>query len=249
MKKWWIAGTVILGLGLVAAGLIWFWPRSAGLIIPQVEVKEKPFKIAVMADIHSDWEHFKKGLETAKNDGVALVIVNGDLTTAGKKEELLAGKKMLDASGLPYYLVSGNHDVYLSQKTKKDLISEVFGPATTSFEQDTFLFILIPQAELPGKEIERCRQVTCLVFVHEPPYHPTSDHVMTPARSLRLLKMLKENEAKIIFAGHLHYQMEDEFNGLKTIISGALGTDRNPQVPRFLEYTPLTQELKTIILN
>jgi hypothetical protein len=43
--------------------------------------------------------------------------------------------------------------------------------------------------------------------------------------------------------------MEDEFNGLKTIISGALGTDRNPQVPRFLEYTPLTQELKTIILN
>ena len=249
MRFWQKIALLALVIGLVIAGVYFFWRQQAELIIPQVKIQKKPFKIAVMADIHSDWECFKKGIETAKNDGVALIIVNGDLTTAGKKEELLAGKKMLDASGLPYYLVSGNHDVYLSQKTKKDLISEVFGPATTSFEQDTFLFILIPQAELPGKEIERCRQVTCLVFVHEPPYHPTSDHVMAPARSLGLLKMLKENEAKIIFAGHLHYQMEYEFNGLKTIISGALGADRNPQEPRFLEYIPLTNELKTVILN
>ncbi|MFH1840729.1 MAG: metallophosphoesterase [Candidatus Shapirobacteria bacterium] len=258
MKPWQKIVLVILGTGLVIAGIYLFRQSRPDQTTEQTGARqladaptptENNFTFAVMADIHSDWESFKKGLEMAKSDGVDVVIVNGDLTTIGQKEELLAAKKILDEGGLPYYVLSGNHDIYLSQKMKVDLFAEVFGPPITSFEKNNFLFILIPQGELPGKTIERCLLITCLVFVHEPPYHPTSDHIMEPAKALKLLKLLKNNQAKTIFTGHLHYNMEYEFNGLRTIISGALGRERNLQSPRFLEYTPLTGEVKTVILN
>lgn len=173
------------------------------------EAKEKPLGFAVMSDIHSDWNNFRKALEKEKNDvgferDERFVIITGDLTTIGKKSELLEAKKILDENGLKYYVIPGNHDIWWGRKYKQDLWGEVFGKSFQSFKNDGYKFVLVNNGDGIGefsniknkkekiknkdeelgqmdwikKETEECLKVYCLVFMHIPLNHPNSLHVM-----------------------------------------------------------------------
>ncbi len=220
------------------------------------EIPEKTLKFAVMADVHSDWENFRQALERAKGD-VGFVVVVGDLTTIGKKSELLEAKRILDESGLKYYVIPGNHDVWYDRRLNKDFFSEVFGKTYGSFKKDNFKYILINNGDyknglegLKGtegqkkwleEEAEECLRITCLIFMHMPLNHPNSVYVMgqdSPAvatQAAQLVKLLVKNKVKQIFAGHLHFSSSYELEGLKTTIAGAITSERNFQSPKFLE--------------
>lgn len=225
------------------------------------EITEKLIKFAVMSDIHSDWENFRKALQKAKNEGTEFVIVAGDLTTVGKESELLEAKRILDESGLKYYAVPGNHDVWWGRKFKDDIWGEVFGNSFQSFKDDGIKFILVNNGdgengaigiigEIGGirekqedwlkKEAEECLRIYCLVFMHMPLNHPSSLHIMgeeNPAvasEAAELVKLFVKNQVREIFVGHLHFSSSYELNGLKTIVIGAVSAERNFQSPKFL---------------
>lgn len=215
-------------------------------------------KFAVMADIHADWENLKKALEMAKNDKADFIVVAGDLTTLGKKSELLEAKEILEESGLKYYVIPGNHDLWYGRRIKKDVFGEVFGPTSFAFSElrgvndSGIKFILINNGDQYiglgenqmgwlKQELEECLKIYCLVFMHVPLNHPSSGHIMgegdvaVASEAGELVRLMVADKVKEIFAGHLHLSNFYEIDGLKTTVVGAISEDRNPQISRFLE--------------
>jgi 3',5'-cyclic AMP phosphodiesterase CpdA len=247
-----IGGLVWIGLFCQGEIRRFFFPS------PPPTPIEKPLKFAVMADIHLDAENFKIALEKAKADGEDFVIIVGDLTSLGKKEELSVMKKILDESSLKYYAVPGNHDLWASNQKKGNLFRQVFGSNFQSFKKDNLKFILVDNGSFSGidaildedgqsqgvwlkKELVECPQIDCLVFMHIPLNHPRSFHIMgeeNPQVALEAKKwveILVENKVKEVLAGHLHFYSSYTLDGLKTTVVGAITGDRNPQSSKFLE--------------
>lgn len=221
-------------------------------VAEEQKIAGNPLKFAVMSDIHSDWGNFRKALSMVKGN---FVIVTGDLTTLGKKSELSEAKKILDESGLKYFIVPGNHDIWWGRKYKKDVWKEVFGKSYQSFKEGKVKFILVNNGDGEGgfggfgqgewlkKETEECLKIYCLVFMHMPLNHPTSLHVMGEGNSAvasetaQLIRLFADDKVREVFAGHLHFSSSYEQEGLKTNIVGAVAADRNFQSPKFLEVT------------
>jgi 3',5'-cyclic AMP phosphodiesterase CpdA len=73
-------------------------------------------KIAHISDIHwgkswtFDRESLDKGLERVKKVEPDIMLITGDLTDTGLEFEYEGIKEYLDASGVPYLAVPGNHD-------------------------------------------------------------------------------------------------------------------------------------------
>lgn len=222
-------------------------------VVPFVSVSrptESWSKFAVFSDIHSDVKNLEKALEMVKNDGIEMVIVTGDLTTLGKKEELTAIKKILDQSGLEYYVIPGNHDLWFGRQIKKDVFGEVFGKEPQDFQKGNRKYILINNSDENSgienlstikQQVKDCPKIYCLVFLHEPLNHPSSKHIMgeneasVASQAGLLVSMFKHSSIKEVFAGHLHFSSTYELDGLKTTIVGSLSSERNTQLPRFLE--------------
>jgi len=80
-----------------------------------------------------------------------------------------------------------------------------------------------------------------LVFLHEPLYHPISDHSMgklekqVKQQAKNLTFQLKEGGVKEVFAGDTHdfSQYNDPQTNLPMVSVGAITRDRNLQLPRF----------------
>lgn len=210
----------------------------------------KPLKFAVMSDIHLDKENFIKALRKAKTDGMEFVVITGDLTSLGKKDELISMKAVLDQEALPYYAIPGNHDLW-ADNFKPTYFQQVFGPDYQSFKKDGVKFILLNNGSYFGlgekqriwleEEVKECPQIICLVFSHMPFNHPISLHVMGEDNPVgtqeakEIVKLLVANKVKEAFAGHLHYYSTYELDGLKTTVTGAITSYRNLQSSKFLE--------------
>jgi len=81
-----------------------------------LEKADKVLTFAVIADIHLGEAPYlpkllKEALKKAKDYQVEFVVLLGDLTHKGALKEFQLLKKILDDSGLVYYLVPGNHDI------------------------------------------------------------------------------------------------------------------------------------------
>ncbi|KKS70346.1 MAG: hypothetical protein UV41_C0026G0003 [Candidatus Daviesbacteria bacterium GW2011_GWA2_42_7] len=162
------------------------------------------------------------------------------------------------SSGLPYYVTAGDHDLWDARDkghAPTERFSEVFGSAFQSFSDSNIRFIILFNSDnyegvdalqkkwlkdiLESPETKESKKV--LVFLHEPLYHPSSDHMMgkvTPKltnQASELTRIMKEGGVSEVFAGDVHNfgRYEDPKSGLKMTVVGALATERNVQKPRF----------------
>ncbi len=216
------------------------------------------YKFAVIADSHKDYPGLQKALTQSKNAGAKFIIGIGDLSDVGTVEELKKTKEKYDASGLPYYITPGDHDLWDS-RDKKQLASQnfmaVFGSPYQSFSYSNTRFILIYNSdnylgidELQQKwldeEIERLnKKPATLTFAISatPFYHPSSDHFMgkvTPSlvgQAEHLTTLLKKAGVAEVLAGdtHIFSRYSEPKNDLKMTTVGAVTSDRNPQTPRY----------------
>jgi predicted phosphodiesterase len=189
-------------------------------------------KFAVMADIHNNTGGLKKMMNRAKNDGMDIVLIAGDLTKDGKRDELTAIKKVLDASGMRYEATEGNHDM------RQSLFDNIFGKSFQSVRFNGVKFILIDNSDyrgldsgvLKGKgqkawieaEVAECKTIICIGIMHMPLNHPDSKHVMgeesgnAAKDATWLRKLLVSSGVKEIETGHIHHFATYTINGLKT---------------------------------
>lgn len=217
------------------------------------------FKFLILSDSHSDNENLRKAITLAKQryPDIQFIIGLGDYTEVGTLDELRSAKVELDLSGLRYFLLVGDHDLWDARDKQTDPVinfKQVFGLTYQAFTFNNFKFILLYNSDnyigidseqmkwLEG-ELEKAKQEKSeiLVFVHEPLYHPSSDHVMgrvekdLKQQAERIIFKFKDYSVKKIFAGDIHYF--SEYNEPKTNLAmatiGAVTIERNPQAPRF----------------
>lgn len=216
-------------------------------------------KFAAVADSHIDNNNLAKALSMAKKEGAKFVIGLGDYSDVGTIEELQKAKDVFDASGLPFYTTAGDHDLWDSRNKKTAAtsnFSDVFGAAYQSFSDSGIQFIILANGDnylgvsalqkqwlediLKKETTDFIKQT--FVFLHEPLYHPSSDHMMgkeTPElvnQAQDLAEILKQAGVGEVFAGDIHAfsQYKDSRSGLNMTTVGALTSERNTQKPRFI---------------
>jgi len=219
----------------------------------------KILTFAVVADSHNKNEILKKALSQAKNGGAKFVIGDGDYTDVGTTEDFQAAKAVFDKSGMPYYLTAGDHDLWNSRDKGFEadhFFKEVFGAPYQSFGDSNIRFIIVFnsdnyfgvddfQMNWLDQELQRVKMekpLQTFVFLHEPLYHPSSDHVMGKTnpklddQAQTLIQKFKDAGVGEVISGDVHYysRYSEPQSGLKMTVDGALTDDRNVQTPRFL---------------
>lgn len=239
-------------------------PQNLTVVVPKTSSKSL-FKFLLVADSHSDNNNLQKAISQAKTKYPDLVFVIGlgDYTEVGTVDEMQKAKTEFDLANLRYFLIPGDHDLWDSRDKNQPPLTnfrQIFGPTYQSFEFNNFKFILLDnsdnylgmdEAQLKWfkGELEKSKgeQVKAIfVFVHEPLFHPSSDHIMgrvekelkNQARSL-IFTLSEARLVKKVFAGDTHYfsQYNEPETNLSMVTIGAVGVERNPQLPRFAEVT------------
>lgn len=244
--------------------------REEEIVVDKIEVsptvsQDMGIKFGVMADIHLDWEEWAKFLATAKDREEKFMIVAGDMTSLGKKTELIAAKKVLDEAKIKYYVVPGNHDLWEGAKLSEPLFNEVFGSDYQSFIQGRYKFILIDNGSATGlgegqtvwieNEVKECRIFTCIAVMHMPLNNNFSAHIMgegnkkVAGEAANLIKLFQDNGVVELIAGHLHYATSYEIDGVQTTIVGAISRDRNNQTPRYTEFVVTNRMLEREVIE
>lgn len=251
-------------LGVISSRKILF--QQSNKIIPLDTIKttdnktdnKLEFHFLLIADTHSDSVDLDKALKQAKREfpDLKFIIGLGDYTDVGTIAELKNAKTELDSSGLRYFVVAGDHDLWDSRNKQLPPITnfnQVFGPVYQSFDYGGFYFLLLDnsddykgfgeeQQKWIERELEKAKNTRGLfVFLHEPLYHPSSDHVMGKTESglkqqaRDLMFQLKGANVKKVFAGDIHFfsQYNEPVTGLAMMTIGAVTIERNPQAPRF----------------
>lgn len=218
------------------------------------------FKFLVFADSHSDNTNLSKAINQANRQfpDLKFIIGLGDYTEVGTIDELKNAKKELDVSGLRYFVIPGDHDLWDCRNrdlTPVACFETVFGSAYQTFTVDNFKFLLLnnsdnykgfgdEQSRWITQELEKVKQDQVkglFVFLHEPLYHPSSDHFMgrvekqLASQAKSLISQLAEAGVKKVFSGDIHYfsEYEEPETKLPMVTIGAVGIERNPQAPRF----------------
>jgi 3',5'-cyclic-AMP phosphodiesterase len=252
-----------LVIGHISLGVKLFHPPGGKTLVNNLP-ENQTFSFAVISDIHSDYNNLQRTLDRIRTDKIDFMVIVGDLTTLGKMEELIEIKTILDSTGIPYYVIPGNHDLW-SIKTQINPFADIFGSDYQSFQKGNVKFILgdngdgligIDQRQKTwlDKELTDCPKIYCLVFMHEPLNNPTSKHIMgedsilVASQAGLLVKQLVVAQVKQLFAGHIHYLSTYTLDGLKTTTDGAIKAN-----PRFIEVfvhnQPISIEEKQVWIN
>jgi 3',5'-cyclic AMP phosphodiesterase CpdA len=187
------------------------------------------YSFVVMSDTHisneNDAERFA-GIKTMLKTTDRFIVITGDITEDGTKEQL---QLFLDASagiGIPCYPVIGNHDIYTDRgKHWKDLIGSTVYRVDSS---DTSLFFLdnangvfgYEQLEWFERELKSAGK-NIFVFFHEnffinasPPDHEQITDIRERAKVMGSVK----NRYAVVFMGHLHKRIINRFDSVTYIM-------------------------------
>lgn len=218
------------------------------------------FRFLIIGDSHSDTKYLTKALEQAKMayPDLSFILGVGDYSEVGTAGELENAKAAFDSSGLRYFLVPGDHDLWDARNQKLDPVSnfnQVFGPEYQSFANSNFHFILIYNSdnysglsenqfkwlnsELTKATVEGIKGI--FIFLHEPLYHPSSDHIMgriegkLKEQAKGLILTFKNAGVKAVVAGDTHYfsRYREPETGIFMTTIGAITSQRNVQTPRY----------------
>lgn len=217
-------------------------------------------RFLLVADSHNDNTNLGKAISQSRHKypDLKFIIGLGDYTEVGTIEELKNAKKEFDTSTLRYFLIPGDHDLWDCRNRSLPptaCFSQVFGPPYQSFEFGNFKFLLLDnsdnytgfdskQTAWIATELEKSQTSKTkglFVFMHEPLYHPSSDHVMgwveksLKSQATGLIFQLKDAGVIKVFAGDIHFFSEysEPKTSIPMVTIGAVTIDRNPQAPRF----------------
>lgn len=152
-----------------------------------------------------------------------IVIITGDLTDSGTKEETIIFKDLIQKLEIPFYIIPGNHD-------NQEFIREVFNNVSyfedknhLHFFLDLPLNIIALDSTCKNKpygvlsedrlywieeQLKKCKDKKSLIFMHHPPInvgisHMDKQNLRTGSEELGLL-LLKYPNVISIACGHMH---------------------------------------------
>lgn len=179
---------------------------------------------------------------SARERGAAFIIDTGDVSTGGSRGELTIYRDFMNATGLPYYTVPGNHDV--GRGGVSPAYEEVLGRYYFSFDSGASHFIILDNADdSTGIDDAQMHWYTAdlaastpaantFVFVHIPVADPglPSGHATGEqgsaglAAGQRVITAAAANpNVRGFFFGHIHAYLAYHLDGLPAYVTGGAG--------------------------
>src|SRR5262249_54040928 len=107
---------------------------------------------AFLSDVHVGSLSGEEDLRLAVRDinsvtGLSFVVLSGDVTEYGSREQLQLSKQLLSELKIPCYVVPGNHDTKWSESGATDF-PKIFGDERFNFEFGGYRFLAIHEGPI-----------------------------------------------------------------------------------------------------
>ena len=122
-------------------------------LLPLLRLAETgPFRFAWLSDTHVGSSTAEQDLRAAVRDinsltGLSFVVLSGDVTEYGSREQLRLAKEILDGLKIPCHVIPGNHDTKWSESGATDF-ARLWKADRFVFEHGGFRFIGLHQGPL-----------------------------------------------------------------------------------------------------
>lgn len=219
--------------------------------------KEKPlFTLALLSDSHNDNENLKKALSLVKEKGVTQLVFLGDYTAVGSIPELESAKATMDASGLTYYSIPGDHDLWKSSGVTN--FTQVFGKRYQKVQTGGITLLLLDNSDNSDgvdkeqldwfvKELQTLDKEGMNFVVISNPLHNTNglgklmgeNDEEVESQAKLLLSLIREAPVKAVFSGDNHLSgkytdpVKEDLLHIGVGAITAISEARNLQTPRF----------------
>lgn len=220
------------------------------------------FTFWVIGDPHYGWigrkEILPAILNAAQKFKPLFLVITGDLTASGRKEQFEEISRLLSSVGLPVYTVPGNHDM-MDQTPQPSEVSSLkiepasptlyrrfFGPSYYSFELGghRLIFLDTSFARLYDRQLywlKNRSQKSALWFFHIPPFEPRpfGHHCfLNREETGKLTSFLRADQPEAIFCAHIHGAYRYQLYGIPFYITGGAGAPLigNPEKHGYFHY-------------
>lgn len=175
--------------------------------------------IALISDVHNDLDYLVKALNKAKDFGADRVVFLGDYTDWGEVARLSDAKAVMDASGLPYVSLPGDHD--LGETRDESNFVKVFGDTYGIYMVGNIKFMYFDNSknytkikDAPMAWFKKEIQDTNFLFLSQPLMTASMSRVMGIINGVKdidvfsqnneLLTAVRNGKVRVIIAGDLH---------------------------------------------
>ena len=190
------------------------------------------FRFAFLSDTHVGSGTGAADLRATVRDlnamtGLSFVIISGDITEYGSREQLRLAKEILDGLSLPYHLIPGNHDTKWSESGATDF-PRLWKADRFVFDCGPFRFIGMHQGPIMkmgdghwSPQDARWLEQTLnklrskdqpVVFVT---HYPLDAGI---ANWYVVLDLLKKHNTQVVLCGHGHANRQMEFEGVPGVM-------------------------------
>ena len=198
------------------------------LLLPLLLFAESaPFRFAWLSDTHVGSTNGEQDLRAAVHDinsltGLSFVVVSGDVTEYGSREQLTLAKEILDGIKIPCHIIPGNHDTKWSESGATDF-PRIWQQDRFVFEQGGFCFIGMHQGPLMkmgdghwapqdvrwlDETLKKLPKDQPIIFIT---HYPIDDGI---ANWYVVLDLLKRYNTQAILCGHGHANHHFLFEGV-----------------------------------
>jgi outer membrane protein assembly factor BamB/predicted phosphodiesterase len=200
------------------------------------------FRFAWLSDTHIGSSTAERDLRAAVSDinsltGLSFVVLSGDVTEYGSREQLRLAKGLLDGLKIPCHVIPGNHDTKWSESGATDF-GRIWGEDRFVFDCGGYRFIGMHQGPLMkmgdghwAPQDVRWLQETLqklpdpnqpIIFVT---HYPVNDGI---ANWYVVLALLKKYNTQVILCGHGHANRDLVFEGVPGVMGRSILRVRAP---------------------
>lgn len=208
------------------------------------------FRFAIFGDIHTGvgtTELLDRFRADVRERGIDFFCVAGDLTDEATADQFALCRARLDSVGVPYYVTTGNHDLYSTGGW--DRYKQTFGPSCYALPVANRLLLLFidsaegvigePQFAWLEEQLARPGYLK-IVITHFPLWdgdRPTMWRFASPAERYRLQDLLERTGATALVSGHIHGWRHTAVNGVDHFIIALSPNGTDYGRPGYLLYT------------
>jgi outer membrane protein assembly factor BamB/predicted phosphodiesterase len=190
------------------------------------------FRFAWLSDTHVGSPTGEEDLRASVRDinsqtGLSFVVISGDVTEFGSREQLRLAKEILDGLKIPCHVVPGNHDTKWSESGATDF-AQIWKDDRFNFEFGGFRFIAMHEGPLMkmgdghwAPEDVRWLQKTLksmpdrnqpVIFITHYPIDDQIDNWFV------VLDLLKQYNTQAALCGHIHRYNKASFEGIPGVM-------------------------------
>ncbi|MCA9397791.1 metallophosphoesterase [candidate division WWE3 bacterium] len=206
-------------------------------------------KVAVVSDSHASVDTFSEVIKRIRSEDVDMILHLGDVSIGGEIDQFMGIKNVLDESGIPYYVLPGDHDYNWVPQYDLQNFTRVFNEVSVSgsarlieymgmsfvlFDnsgKDTDSTVIEPLIDLLESLPENSPVYLFTVSPFTNPYFETKQDSQGEA----VLEKLSKYPIRQIFSGdtHIFSRYTDEETNVTTTTVGATGDYKNP-LPQYV---------------